>query len=105
MNIKPFRIKISKISNEESRILQEILFKNGYTWGSGVASVLYPKNIDHIVFRDCVSDGVPRIYYNHSNNCDIDIPLITFEEFMIRYDIKGQRLSKLNKLNSINNFK
>jgi len=96
MIIDQFKIKIS--SNEESKIVQETLFKSGYSWES-ISEVIYPKDLIYLVFRYSDYYKVNKIFYNFDDDCDNDIPLITFNQFNEKYGLIAERREKLKKLN------
>lgn len=95
MIIQPFRIVVNP---NQSKAVQEILFKNGYTWGDGTTtlgsfsySCLYFFNEDgHTILR-------------HSSYPELDtfftrLPILSFNRFMEKYNLKEQRMQKLIKL-------
>lgn len=78
MRIEPFSMKVTP---EQSRIVQEFLFANGYTWASGRKNVSY-LNYDLICFtRTYKSDIKTTLGYNTTDGA----PSITFEEFKNLY--------------------
>lgn len=93
IDIKPFTIKVTP---KESKILQEILFANGYCWGSCSNKIEY-LNEAYLVFECYGANTTPRLRYTGSY--DYSKPRITFEYFTNTYDIKKIRKEKLRKLN------
>lgn len=75
MKIKPFRMK--DLTPEKSKIVQEVLFKNGYKWcGSTLGQTI--SNLDglHLYFNyDLAYDNSRDYFNNHS------LPELIFEEF------------------------
>lgn len=84
-----------KVTPDQSKIVQEILFSNGYTWQSGDISI------------KLLEDN--RILFNHtlticgSNYYRIDTDEIDFDEFCKLYGLKTKRRKKLEELS--NKFK
>ena len=87
MKIKSFKMKVTP---EQSKIVQEILFSNGYTWQSG--------DTNKKLF-EC-----DRILFNHilticgSNYYRIETDEIEFDEFCKLYGLKTKRRKKLEEL-------
>ena len=98
MNIKPFRVRI--LNEDEFNKIQENVVRNGYKWAGGNLFISYSYYIKYIVFRSEDDESkIKHLYYNWDNDCDNNIPLITFEEFINRYGLKAERKIKLERLN------
>jgi len=86
IDIKPFTMHVTP---EQSKIVQEILFANGYCWGSGSSNIQYTHE-ENLIFECCIYTK-PRfecyIYtkprLRTTNEFDEDEPLITFEYFTL----------------------
>jgi len=78
MNIENFKMKVTP---EQSKVVQEVLFKNGYKWRNGVENLSYIDK-DFLIFdkEDC---GIGWSNDHHFNNCTITE--CTFEEFKQKY--------------------
>ena len=102
MKIEQFKIKV--LSEEQNRIVQQILFKNGYTWASGETndSINIYINYSHLVFKKCDYYNKNCLYWSIDFSECPQIPLITFEKFINKYTIKGERKEKLKKLSNEN---
>lgn len=98
MEIKRFTMRVTP---EQSRIVQKIMFKNEYRWAGG-------ENEDPIYLND-QTEGFYKyliLEEDSKNNpvklvlrCSMDeVPTITFNEFLNKYDLKHVRNSKLKKL-------
>ena len=91
MKIKSFKMKVTP---EQSKIVQEILFSNGYTWQSGDTSI------------KLLEDN--RISFNHVlticgyNYYSMKIDEIDFDEFFKLYGLKTKRRKKLEELSNNN---
>ena len=99
MNIKQFRVRI--LNEDEFNKIQENVVRNGYTQTGGNLFISYSDYIKYIVFRSEDDESkIKHLYYNCDNDCDCDndIPLITFEEFMNSYGLKAERKLKLERL-------
>lgn len=99
MKIDSFKIIVDP---EQSKIVQEIIFKNGYSWVSGSIKV---HNIDYnclFFYNGFRKNRDIGLTYSDDINTSEDLQLITFEEFIDNYGIKGERRNKLNKLSKSN---
>lgn len=92
INIEPFTIVVTP---EQSKIVQEILFANGYCWGSGEKII---KNYfdEYLIFEYFSTNTEPRLRITDA--FDFDESKITFEEFTNKYDIKRLRKEKLKRI-------
>ena len=87
MKIEPFKMKVTP---EQSRIVQEILFENGYSWYSGGTTV---RNMDEEVLyfygrTDDPYKDKPGLTWALSIEGDPDIPILTYEEFIDKYEFE-----------------
>jgi len=106
MKIEEFKIRVTP---EQSAIVQNVLFNNGYSWVTGCQNIVIHTNKKYLCLEDGY-DALPRelCYYNKRKTFEIDtLEELSFEEFLAKYDIKELRkykLKKLNKLNPIQKF-
>lgn len=89
IKIEPFRMKVTP---EQSIIAQRIILDNGYMWNGGDTIIKY-HTITHLIFRHEFNPVL--LWSDRRNDNDVDL---TFNEFMNRYSIQGQRRNKLKKL-------
>lgn len=94
MKIEEFNINVT---SEQSKIIQEFLFKNDYTWASGDQ---YFRYLDYdgckwLSFSIWEEKNRNCLFIAYIENCHD----ITFEDFSQRYLIKYFRREKLNKIN------
>ena len=78
MEIKPFSMQVNP---EQSRIVQEFLFANGYRWRISGKQVMYTE-------RSYLTLGVhdnDSMYLMHGLSPSRESPLITFEQFKTLY--------------------
>lgn len=75
MKIEPFKIEVTP---EQSRQVQEIVFRNGYAWHSGSRAVMNEQ------FK-CLFFGDDALTVSNSIHSVAGLPLITFADFMARY--------------------
>ena len=94
--ILPFRMDVT---SEQSKIVQEILFENGYTWAGGTQEIT---RLDRrcIIFEIFDNNAKPQLRV--TGESDEDEPLITFEQFINKYKINPERKEKLEKLTKRN---
>lgn len=94
MKIEPFVIKVTP---EQSKIIQEIIFKNGYSWADREKTVQYIDDEDfyeYLLFQEYNRDADDLVL-----RCTInDNVTITFDEFINKYNLKEIRTKKLNQL-------
>ena len=89
MNIEDFKIKVSE---EQSRIVQEVLFKNGYKWCDDTTEVCC---LDKpYLILDLKGDGGLR--WADNNFVEEDFPELTFEEFKEKY-MKEEKALRYNE--------
>lgn len=90
--ILPFRMDVT---SEQSKIVQEILFENEYTW-AGDTQELTRLDRRCIIFEIFDNNALPKLRVTDEK--DKDEPLITFEQFINKYKINPERKEKLSKL-------
>ena len=78
MKIKEFKMRVN---SEQSKKVQEVLFKNGYSWNVGQTEAINTESkflyfIDGSLFHGKFKQG----YGNHFNT------KLTFEQFIKKYD-------------------
>jgi len=102
MKIEPFKIEVTR---EQNRIVQKMLFKNEYTWASGQNhDTVIDDYVDYsfLVFKHEEYSNKNCLYWaNDFRNLD-HIPLITFDQFIKKYGISGERREKLKKISNEN---
>ena len=85
MKISPFKIK--DLFTEQSVKIEEIIFKNGYTWTIGDTDI-YPENM--LTFRVRQENSNPTLAFIPRKNIDafnsIDELELTYDEFLKLYD-------------------
>jgi len=87
--IKPFSMKVTE---EQSEIVQKVLFRNGYSWINGSTNVMQLDK-EYLVFSNTVTNKC-FLCWNNVYSDDEDTPATTFEQFII-----CERKEKLEKLN------
>jgi len=100
MEIKPFWVEVTP---EQSKIVQETLFKNGYTWHGGRTEI---SHTDSRYLSFYGTEELPFISPNLTyggNRAEAYTPKLTFEEFKQKYIMNTQDKIKqleveLNKL-------
>lgn len=92
MEIKPFKIKVNP---EQSRIVQKVVFKNGYTWQSGHQDI--SKTSECYLFFDntLAYDDNSLDFFN-----DAEEPELTFKQFIEMYSDETHKDFKL-KIESV----
>ena len=80
MEIQNFKMRVTP---EQSRIVQQTLFNNGYGWHSG-SKTIQTENSPYLFFDEDFSlghtdDGTDVFFSNHR------LPELTFQEFFDRY--------------------
>jgi len=99
MKIKNFKMKVTP---EQSKIVQNILFKNGYFWYSDKVSII--RNLDYkYILCNRYDNDVKKIYCLISNDIESfenekDYKELTFDDFMNQYSLKRIRKNKLQKI-------
>ena len=101
MKIEPFVIKVTP---EQSKIIQEIIFKNGYSWADRQKIVQYIEDDDfyyeYLLFQEYNRDPDDLVLRCTKS----DIPTITFDEFINKYNLKEIRNKKLKILQNDNDI-
>ena len=93
MKIKPFRIQVNP---QQSRIVQETLFKNGYNWwslGSPCEKIVQLTNESVLHFDGHSLTFGDLLTFN--SNEDYGEEKINFSKFENLYTLKGVRKNKL----------
>jgi len=101
MRIDEFKIKVNP---EQSVIVQNVLFNNGYYWISKCQKNVMYTNKKYLCLEDGY-DALPReiFFYNNKKSFETDsLEELSFEDFLAKYDIKELRKYKLKRLNKIN---
>lgn len=93
--INSFRMKVTP---EQSAIVQKIMFQNGYCWRCGNHDILL---VNHtcLIFDENEDGG--RISCFVSMNIYKYLPIITYDWFINKYDIKSQRKRKIKNLQKL----
>ena len=78
MKIEPFRIRVTP---EQSKIIQETLFENGYSWRGS------PAQIKHLDKDRLIFDSSRGLRHSWGDKC-LYAPLITFKQFLSMYKKK-----------------
>jgi hypothetical protein len=88
MQIEPFKIRVTP---EESKVVQEVLFKNGYTWCTGYKNIsTFTLSWLYLYFKydkyDKYSEN-PVLFWGGDSNSyvEYDIPELTFQQFKEKY--------------------
>jgi len=79
MKIEPFKMEVTP---EQSRQVQEIIFRNGGSWMSGLSTIKH-EDSPFLNFEDSTlakDEEDDRVFFEGDG-----LPLITFAEFMARY--------------------
>ena len=95
MKIEPFAMHVTP---EQSKIVQEILFENDYSWVNGEIRPMYLDHDDLYLSFGSYNKGVNtyiRCCYSEDNT---EQPITTFNEFMKKYSKKAIRNKKLKQL-------
>jgi len=88
-----------RLTSEQSRVVQLVLFRNGYKWNDGSDKCLYLE-YDHICLALRGNGTMVMSCASIFSKDDNDSDYITFDDFRRKYDIKGLRRDKLDKLGS-----
>lgn len=88
MEIKPFKIRVNP---EQSRIVQEIILKNGYRWIEG-DSYVWGTEFPILVFT--MHQGLSYRLMDQCPDDIFDIPELTFDEFMRLYSNESVKEEK-----------
>jgi len=95
MIVEPFIFIVNESNIDEYKIIQNILYKNGYCWPNG-------NNSDYAYFSflyDCIIFDGSIVYFDYIHAYrSLSIPMITFKEFINRYDIRDQRRKKIERI-------
>lgn len=95
MKINDFKMKVTY---SQSKIVQEILFANGYFWNYSSSTI---KNLYYSYLFLETHDGVTKIRCSDDYNVfkyETSYKELTFNEFLNRYSLKEIRRKKLEKL-------
>jgi len=96
MKIEPF---IIYVTSKQSIIVQEIIFRNGYTWGDHSQDIQRTFGSYNLAFCGVKMDPICRLRF--TNRGDKEHERITFKEFIFKYNLKEERKKKLDKLSNI----
>ena len=94
MEIKDFKMVVTP---EQSVIVQEFLFKNGYSWGNGIIYIWHYK---YLVFR---ANTKKLIYATAEEFEDSTEPELTFEQFQKLY-MQEAKQDNVNHPNHYTNY-
>lgn len=92
MKIEPFTMHVTP---EQSKIVQEILFDNGYSWVNGE---IRPVDHDGLYLSFGPYDKGVNTYIRWCYSEDTEQSIITFNKFMKKYSKKAIRNKKLKQL-------
>ncbi len=85
MQIEPFKMKVTP---EESKIVQEVLFKNGYTWRTYKTSIL-DKASPHLFFKKNYYLQSKKLVLSWGDSihtfAECSCPELTFQQFKEKY--------------------
>ena len=93
MTILPFRMIVE--TEQQRKIVQEIIFLNGYTWAGGDKCLKY-LNRKYYIFEIFDNYKIPQLRV--TGECDYDEAIITFDQFFTKYKINPERKQKLIKI-------